>query len=160
MDTCRKFETPTDIFRQCEFYDFRTDNYLRVESTSGSVVVRLMGDGLSPRERDVFIRKLALEGFIPDRYQWFHGSGQAIHQEINWIIDASWIRFEHKLKRFCVRYCRPFVATTIVLALMVLLPCAGVRLIERQNSTAWSRLLTRSMPEITSDQLKPHEEKH
>ena len=44
---------------------------MRVEVTGAGVRIHADRDNFSARRKEFFVRHLATEGFIPDRYRWF-----------------------------------------------------------------------------------------
>ena len=96
--------TPTvDAPDQIELYDRVMDNLVHVKNCGAGVVVRLMRDNFSAPAKAYFIRHLALEGFIPDRYQWYAGTSEFAALEVKWVVDGSWMRLGHRLNRLYVR---------------------------------------------------------
>jgi len=140
METCRKFETPTGFFAHAEFYDFRTDNFLRIERAPGGAVVRALRDNLSNDEKNMFIRRLALEGFAPTRLQWLSPAGAHPPEEIKWVIDGSWVTVRLRLTRIVSRFLRPAVATVALFALVGLIGFVAFGIIERENARSLQSL--------------------
>jgi hypothetical protein len=103
MNTQSKATTPTEAGRDIELYHRVLDNLVQVKNGGNCVVVRLMRDNFSVPAKISFIRHLALEGFIPDRYQWYSGSSNCAALEVNWVIDGSWVRIGHQLSRQVTR---------------------------------------------------------
>ena len=69
-----------------EFRIFRPRNFLVVENWADQVVVRAARDNFSERRKRLFVRHLAAEGFIPDRYELLALGGGAVMPGIEWII--------------------------------------------------------------------------
>ena len=64
--------------RQAEFRTSRPKNLIVVENCADLVFIHAARDNFSERRKRVFIRNLAAEGFIPDRYErlserWVNG---------------------------------------------------------------------------------------
>ena len=77
--------------KRAVFIHHRPHNCLLVENTENGVVIHATRNNFSPRRKQVFIRELAAEGFIPDRLQWL-SSTEAQHMPgVTWIIDDSWV---------------------------------------------------------------------
>ena len=78
----------------CEshIYDFSfpaLDTLIQVEETGDAVVIRASRDTFSESRRQRFVRELAAEGFIPDRYQWLNSSAPGTDGSVRWLVDAS-----------------------------------------------------------------------
>jgi hypothetical protein len=71
-----------------EFYFSQLDTLLQVENAGENVTVRATQPTFSPRRQEYFVRELAAEAFIPDRFRWF-SYGDA---GVRWIVDRSWIK--------------------------------------------------------------------
>jgi hypothetical protein len=74
---------------QIELSILRPENRLRIENFADCVVVRSARRNLSANEKSSFIRYLAAEGFIPDRYQWLGNPDAEFHSGLKWAADAS-----------------------------------------------------------------------
>lgn len=118
MSTCSKFERPTGSYSRTEFYDFRTDNFLRVEKCDDLVTVRAMREPVPEQEKNLFIRRLALEGFLPEDCQGTKSAGRSSLTHIQWLIDASWVTLEHRAARLVSRYFRPLLASAGLILLI------------------------------------------
>jgi hypothetical protein len=103
MKALSKKTTPAEVSGKIELYHRVLDNLVQVKNSGTSVVVRLMRDNFSVPAKISFIRHLALEGFIPDRYQWYSGSSDCAAMEVKWVIDGSWVRIGHQLSRQATR---------------------------------------------------------
>ena len=68
-----------DFPQQFEFA-ISSSNQILVENHAEEVIIRAARDTLSSREKLFIIRHLAMEGFIPERYQWF----TALHSLREW----------------------------------------------------------------------------
>jgi hypothetical protein len=77
---------------RAEFFFRKPDNMILVENAGGEVTIRAAQDNFSARRKALFIRELAIEGFIPDHFQWFTDSDLTGLFGIKWIIDSSWCR--------------------------------------------------------------------
>ena len=74
---------------QVEFRIFRPRNFIVVENWAEKVVIRAARDNFSERRKRAFVRHLAAEGFIPDRYETVAmGRGKAI-VGVDWIIERA-----------------------------------------------------------------------
>ena len=103
MKTLSLKNTPDEVCGKIELYHRVLDNLVQVKNFGNSVVVRLMRDNFSAAAKTSFIRHLALEGFIPDRYQWYSGSPDCAALDVKWEIDGSWVRIGHQLSRQATR---------------------------------------------------------
>jgi hypothetical protein len=75
---------------KAEFHSSSPENYLLVENDlDGSVVIRAAVDNYPEERKALFIRKLALEGFIPDRFQSVDNANKS--PGVRWIVDNSWL---------------------------------------------------------------------
>lgn len=120
-----------------EFYNYATDNLVRVENRTDGIVVRSMHDNLSEAAKAAAIRQWALEGFISDIYSWLTEDALK-HASILWLVDRSWITPMWKLKRLISRFGRPLVATSFMIFLLGLMLYFGLKLPEL-SSPVWGR---------------------
>ena len=106
-----------------DFYFGPLDTLVRVEEVDEQVVIRATRDTFSGQRKACFIRELAAEGFIPDRYHWFTAVGDAGRLGIRWRVDVSWLKFNPELtiatRRFMLRVLG--AATVLWLVLMTTL---------------------------------------
>lgn len=72
-----------------EFYLPDLDNHLLVEVSDNDVLIRSSRDNVSNGRRSAFIRHLAVEGCIPDRYQQVSESGSDRLHGLRWVRDQS-----------------------------------------------------------------------
>ena len=90
-----------------EFYHDQPYNLLLVEQNDDGVVIRAAWDNFSERRKTFFIKQIAAEGFIPDRYQWFSNFDDHGYTGIRWLIDRTWLKVHalpvEKAKKFMVR---------------------------------------------------------
>ena len=103
MNTSPKKTMMADLPGKLELYHRVLDNLVQVKNCGGGVVVRLMRDNFSVPAKASFIRHLALEGFIPDRYQWYSGRDEFAALDVKWVIDGSWVRIGHQSNRLTTR---------------------------------------------------------
>lgn len=94
-----------------EFYFPDVDTLVQVEDVADEVTIRATRNGLSDRRKMLFIRHLAAEGFIADRYQWFTGSDSE-WSHIRWLLDASWVR----LPQAKIAHARKFMIRLLISA--------------------------------------------
>jgi hypothetical protein len=67
-------------------------NRLLIENHAGSIVIRAAQDNFSLREKTFFIRYLAAEGYIPQRYEWFADAETVPFSGLTWLVDSSWLK--------------------------------------------------------------------
>lgn len=75
--------------RRVELTLSRPDNHFRIENHRDGVCIRAARDDLSEKEKLLFVRYLAAEGYIPDLYQWFSGPMAGCYSGLEWIVDTS-----------------------------------------------------------------------
>ena len=80
--------------------------------------VRAAADDFNEQRKGAFIRELAAEGFIADRYQWYSGSDSSGYSGVTWIIDRSWLASTPALMR---RKALPWIAGMFAGACVMLL---------------------------------------
>jgi hypothetical protein len=98
-----------------DFYFPKQDLMILVEADQDDgVLIRATRDTFSEDQKACFIRELALEGFIPESYQFFSGSISE-YQGIRWTIDYSWLEIPPDVIRRSNRFMRvTFAAIAIV----------------------------------------------
>ena len=91
-------------------YDFSfpaLDTLIQVEETGDAVVIRASRDTFPESRRQRFVRELAAEGFIPDRYQWPGSTAPGADGGVRWLIDISCFKpdqtFVARTRRFMIR---------------------------------------------------------
>jgi len=72
-----------------ELYIPDLDNHLLIENSEGGIVIRTTRDNLSEKRKTFFIRHLAAEGFIPDRYEWFPDPAEDGFFGVKWVADSA-----------------------------------------------------------------------
>ena len=80
--------------KRFEFYFRDLDNLILVESSEEGVLIRTTRHNVPERRRQFFVRELAAEGYIPDRYQWLAGAGCDGLEPVRWVHDASWLELD------------------------------------------------------------------
>jgi len=85
MHTGAKASRPTELCIA------NPENRLRIETQGGGIVIHSARDDFSPREKSLFIRYLAAEGFIPERYEWLADPETAQLCGLTWLVDSSLI---------------------------------------------------------------------
>jgi hypothetical protein len=103
MNTLPKKTTTVDSHGHIELYHRVLDNLVRVENGDAGVVVRLMRDNFSASAKTILIRHLAMEGFIPDRFQWYSEGSDCAALAVQWVVDGSWVRINHRRNRLTTR---------------------------------------------------------
>jgi hypothetical protein len=69
-----------------EFYFAPLDTLVTVENLPRGPVIRASRHTFSTERKACFIRELAAEGFIADKYRWDHAGAL---EEVQWIVDRS-----------------------------------------------------------------------
>jgi len=92
MKANHKQEKPAATPRTFEFAHARPKNLLRVETQGATVRVRAARDNFSPRDKEFFVRHLADEGFIPDRFHWFSVECDGEAQGLEWQVEYALAR--------------------------------------------------------------------
>jgi hypothetical protein len=72
-----------------ELYLPDLDNHLLIENSEGGVVISATRDNVSDKRKTFFIRYLAAEGYIPDRYEWFPEPSEDGFFGVKWIARAA-----------------------------------------------------------------------
>jgi hypothetical protein len=67
----------------------RLENQFVIENQTDGVHIRAARDNLSPREKLFFMRYLAAEGYIPERYLWFADTNAEWYSGLRWTVDAD-----------------------------------------------------------------------
>ena len=122
----RKMATRVFQPQRTEFYQVFSDNLILVENQEGGVLIRAARQNFSERRKALFIRELAAEGFIPDRYQFFSDTDGFGFFGVRWVIDTSLVEVPPEVNRTAHRRCLAlFLGAFAVLA--VILGCLMVR---------------------------------
>jgi len=88
---------------EIELYDRALDDLVQVINGAQRVVVRMAHDHASGPSKAAFIRHLASEGFIPDRYQWFLDGPGCDALPVDWLVDDSWVTLNHRWNLYSIR---------------------------------------------------------
>ena len=98
-----------------QFYFSDLDNIILVEcGEDESVTIRASKNNVPEQRKISFIRRLAVEGFIPDDYQWFSGSTDGSNG-VRWIKDYSWLKTHQPSNRRANRLMRRLLVASCVL---------------------------------------------
>jgi hypothetical protein len=112
--------TQIAVTQKFELYVRDLDNHVLIENSAGGVVISATRDNFSDQRKTFFIRHLAAEGYIPDRYEWFSEPSADGFFGVKWITGAS--ASEHEpLPRHPRKYCTPRNALYGCLAIVWLL---------------------------------------
>ena len=84
--------------QECTIYFRRLDTFVRVENRASGPVIRATTDRFSNEAKERLVRYLATEGLIAERYRW-----RAAQNEVNWVMDNSWVEIRHHLQRLVDR---------------------------------------------------------
>lgn len=82
----RRKPSPT-AFQIFEFPHRHPQNFLRVESDGERVRIRAARDNFTARDKTFFVRHLANEGFIADRFRWV-SEQRAGASGIEWLVEV------------------------------------------------------------------------
>jgi hypothetical protein len=121
-----KIATPT---KSREFSIRDPDNLIQVEEGEDGVLVRAAMDNISPQRKAAFIRELAAEGFIADKYQWYDGGGLTGHIGVTWVIDRSWVMQTPMMMR---RKAAPIILGMIGIAGFLLVLLSAVLILQNR----------------------------
>jgi hypothetical protein len=82
---------PTQIAvpERFELYIPDLDNHVLIENSEDGVVISATRDNFSHKRKTFFIRHLATEGYIPDRYEWFPEPAEDGFFGVQWIARAA-----------------------------------------------------------------------
>ena len=69
-----------------EFYCAPLDTVVTLENCPGGPVIRTSRNTFSAERKACFVRELAAEGFIADKYRWDPAGAAG---EVQWIVDRS-----------------------------------------------------------------------
>jgi hypothetical protein len=112
-----------------EFYFAHLDTLVQVEQVDDQVVIRATRDTFSAQRKAFFVRELAAEGFIDDRYRWFTSVGDAGTLGVRWLVDLSWLQLSPELtaatRRFVLQSLGAATVLWLVLMTMLFLHTAG-----------------------------------
>lgn len=126
--------------KRFEFYFADLDNSILVEHTEyGTIVIHAVRDNVSDERKAFFIRQLAMEGFIPDSFQWFNGQ-ITDSCGLYWIVDHSWLQIHPEVKRRTSRIMRRMLlsgfALWIVAMSCVIVPHLHLKFEDRKAASA------------------------
>jgi hypothetical protein len=82
-----------------ELYIPDLDNHILVENHDDRVVIHASRNNCSERRKASFIRHLAKEGYIPDRYEWFCEPRVEEFFSVRWVVDCSWSESDPQIER-------------------------------------------------------------
>jgi hypothetical protein len=88
------------------FYVSDLDNHVLIENNPDGVVISATRDNFSDKRKSFFIRYLALEGYIPDRYQWFSEPSEDGSCGVRWNASVSHEEKDagfYSLRKLCTR---------------------------------------------------------
>jgi hypothetical protein len=77
--------SPITVPEKAELYIPDLDNHVLIENNAGDVVIRATRNNISAERKECFIRHLAAEGYIPDRYGWFSEPVEDGFLGVKWI---------------------------------------------------------------------------
>jgi hypothetical protein len=92
--------------KKFEIYLSDLDNHVLIENGPSGVVISATRDNISDSRKAFFIRHLAAEGFIPERYEWFCEPVEDGFLGVQWVAisPSKEINAEiHVLRKLCTR---------------------------------------------------------
>jgi hypothetical protein len=96
------------------------DTLLLVNVDHDEVEICATRNTFSVERKLSFIRELAAEGFIPDRYRYFQLAEHAEAKGVHWRVDYSWLKLDEamiaKTRQFMLRL---FSGATLLWLLMI-----------------------------------------
>jgi|SRR6516165_10449651 hypothetical protein len=98
----------------------RPENQFLIENHADGVRIQAARDNLSAQQKLFFVRYLAAEGYIPERYQWFADPQSGAYSGLEWNVDNSWLARTDEAQRRALRQIVRVLwcATLLWLALM------------------------------------------
>jgi hypothetical protein len=81
--------TQNELPHQSRHYISDLDNHVLIENSAYGVVISATRDNFTDKRKAFFIRHLAAEGYIPDRYEWFSEPAEDGFFGVKWIAGAS-----------------------------------------------------------------------
>ena len=98
--------TQIPVPERFELYISDLDNHILIENSTSGVVISAARDNFSDQRKTFFIRQLAAEGYIPDRYKWFSDPAADGFFGVRWITgppaDQTKTRF-FSIRNHCTR---------------------------------------------------------
>ena len=117
-------ETQTVCRDQVELYFADLDTHVLVENLEGRTVIRATRDNFTGKRKAMFIRELAAEGHIPDRYQWFFEPNSIECPSVKWVIDRSWVALDPEVRGRAERHVLGVIlGSSLFLLLLILVLC-------------------------------------
>lgn len=102
-----------------EFLWRKPDNLIRVETDDGGDVrISLARDNFSERRKSFLIKHLAMEGFIPDRFQFLVNSD---YGGITWQIGTDWVEIDSSVAQYTDRICGQTILSCGIIWSMLIL---------------------------------------
>jgi hypothetical protein len=93
MKAHRKSGGPGSTSQTFEFVHQRPDCVLKVENDETGVRICATRGVFSARDKEFFVRHLAAEGFIPDRYRWFSGDCGEPSSGLDWCVEDCYLNY-------------------------------------------------------------------
>ena len=103
--------TQNELPHQSRPYIAELDNHILVENNAGGVVISATRDNFSDKRKAFFVRHLAAEGYILERYEWFSEPVEDGFLGVKWIASASSDENEARFHSFR-KLCTPVTAAT------------------------------------------------
>jgi hypothetical protein len=99
-------QTQSTVPESYRLYIPDLDNHVLIETGAEGVVIRATRDNMSDRRKATFIRHLAAQGYIPERYRWFSEPAGDAYFGVKWMAGVSEDEKEGgfpSLRKFCTR---------------------------------------------------------
>jgi hypothetical protein len=81
--------TEIAVPRRVELYVADLDNHVLIENDGGGVVISTSRNNFTDKRKAFFVRHLAAEGYIPDRYAWFSEPAADGFSGVRWVARVS-----------------------------------------------------------------------
>jgi len=95
----------TVVSERHEFYISDLDNHILIENSVDGVVIRATRDNFPAHRKAFFVRHLAVEGYIPDHYEWFSDTADDGFLGVRWIVrtisDDKTV--SDRIRKWCTR---------------------------------------------------------
>jgi len=119
-------KTPT---AETRFYEFRfphLNTMLRLVVHGENVTIYASRDSFSARRKELFVRELVAEGFIPDAHHSGYGAESDMLQGVRWLLDYEWPARELTSEAGARRLARQlFISSSLLVAVFFGLVLGG-----------------------------------
>jgi hypothetical protein len=112
--------TTTSLPRRFEFCYPQLDALVEVQERDDEVVIRATRDVFTEAQKVAFVRHLASEGFIADRFRWCPAISSPANASVRWSVDYSWLEISPAVRATARRFvARLFVGMTALWLLLM-----------------------------------------